>query len=92
MLFLEHLDDMHGVGLLWKVTLWGWYLNIQLILSNSTLNTLKKEKKKFACIFFVNRSLQMTIAGRYELENTLGSQNEALPSQIYNFINNLLEN
>ncbi len=24
----------------------------------------------------------MTIAGRYELENTLGSQNEALPSQI----------
>ncbi len=34
----------------------------------------------------------MTIAGRNELENTFGSQNEALLSQIYNFINNLLEN
>ncbi len=34
----------------------------------------------------------MTIAGRYELENTLGSQNEALPSQIYHLINNILEN
>ncbi len=33
----------------------------------------------------------MTIAGRYELENTLGSQNEALPSQILNLINNILE-
>ncbi len=33
----------------------------------------------------------MTIAGRYELENTLGSQNEALPSQIYHLINNILE-
>ncbi len=32
----------------------------------------------------------MTIAGRYELENTLGSQNEALPSQIYHLINNIL--
>ncbi len=28
----------------------------------------------------------MTIAGRNELENTLGSQNEALPSQIYHLI------
>ncbi len=27
----------------------------------------------------------MTIAGRYELENTLGSQNEALPSHILAF-------
>ncbi len=27
MLFLDHLDDMHGVGLLWKVTLWGLFLN-----------------------------------------------------------------
>ncbi len=43
-------------------------------------------------MFFVNRSLQMTIAGRYELENTLESQNEALPSQIYHLINNILEN
>ncbi len=34
----------------------------------------------------------MTIAGSYELENTLGSQNEALPSQIYHLINNILEN
>ncbi len=34
----------------------------------------------------------MTIAGRYELENTLGLQNEALPSQIYHLINNILEN
>ncbi len=36
----------------------------------------------------------MTIAGRYEneLENTLGSHNEALPSQIYHLINNILEN
>ncbi len=34
----------------------------------------------------------MTIAGRYELENTLGSQNEALPIQIYHLINNILEN
>ncbi len=34
----------------------------------------------------------MTIAGRYELENTLGSQNEALPSQISHLINNILEN
>ncbi len=34
----------------------------------------------------------MTIAGRYELENTLGSQNEALPSQMYHLINNILEN
>ncbi len=34
----------------------------------------------------------MTIAGRYELENTLGSQNEALPRQIYHLINNILEN
>ncbi len=34
----------------------------------------------------------MIIAGRYELENTLGSQNEALPSQIYHLINNILEN
>ncbi len=33
----------------------------------------------------------MTIAGRYELENTLGSQNEALPSQISHFINIILE-
>ncbi len=32
----------------------------------------------------------MTIAGRYELENTLGSQNDALPSQIYHLINNIL--
>ncbi len=31
----------------------------------------------------------MTITGRYELENTLGSQNEALPSQISH---NILEN
>ncbi len=29
MLFLGHLDDMHGVGLLWKVTLWGLFLNSQ---------------------------------------------------------------
>ncbi len=34
----------------------------------------------------------MTIAGRYELENTLGSQNEALPSQFSHLINNILEN
>ncbi len=34
----------------------------------------------------------MTIAGRYELENTLGSHNEALPIQIYHLINNILEN
>ncbi len=34
----------------------------------------------------------MTISGRYELENTLGSQNEALPSQISHLINNILEN
>ncbi len=34
----------------------------------------------------------MTIAERYELENTLGSQNEAFPSQIYHSINNILEN
>ncbi len=34
----------------------------------------------------------MTIAGRYELENTLGSHNEALPSQISHLINNILEN
>ncbi len=34
----------------------------------------------------------MTIAGMYELENTLGSQNEALPSQISHLINNILEN
>ncbi len=27
MLFLGHLDDIHGVGLLWKVTLWGVFLN-----------------------------------------------------------------
>ncbi len=33
----------------------------------------------------------MTIAGRYELENTLGSQNESLPSQISHLINNILE-
>ncbi len=56
------------------------------------MNTLKKEKKNSACIFFVNRSLQMTIAGRYELENTLESQNEALPSQISHLVNNILEN
>ncbi len=36
--------------------------------------------------------MQMTIAGRYELENTLRSQNEALPSQIYHLINSILEN
>ncbi len=29
MLFFSHLDDMHGVGLLWKVTLWGLFLNSQ---------------------------------------------------------------
>ncbi len=34
----------------------------------------------------------MTIDGRYELENTLGSQNDAPPSQIYHLINNILEN
>ncbi len=34
----------------------------------------------------------MTIAGSYELENTMGSQNEAIPSQIYHLINNILEN
>ncbi len=34
----------------------------------------------------------MTIAGMYELENTLGSQNEALPSQISHLINSILEN
>ncbi len=34
----------------------------------------------------------MTIAGSYEMENTLGSQNKALPSQIYHLINNILEN
>ncbi len=34
----------------------------------------------------------MTIAGRYELENTLGSQNEALPSQNSHLINIILEN
>ncbi len=34
----------------------------------------------------------MTIAGSYELENTMGSQNESLPSQIYHLINNILEN
>ncbi len=34
----------------------------------------------------------MTIAGSYELENTLGSQNEALQSKIYHLINNILEN
>ncbi len=62
-----------------------------MILSNSTLNTLK-ERKNPPTFLFVNRSLQMTIAGRYELENTLGSQNEALPSQIYHLINNISEN
>ncbi len=35
----------------------------------------------------------MTIAGRYELENTkMGSHNEALPNQISHLINNILEN
>ncbi len=34
----------------------------------------------------------MAIDGRYELENTLGSQNDAFPSQIYHLINNILEN
>ncbi len=34
----------------------------------------------------------MTIAGRYELGNTLGSQNETLPSQILHLINIILEN
>ncbi len=34
----------------------------------------------------------MTIAGSYELENAMGSQNEALPSQISHLINNILEN
>ncbi len=34
----------------------------------------------------------MTIAGRYELENTLGSQNEALLSQISHLITNILVN
>ncbi len=34
----------------------------------------------------------MTIAGRYELENTLGSLNEALPSQNLHLINIILEN
>ncbi len=34
----------------------------------------------------------MTIAGSYELKNTIGSQIEALPSQIYHLINNILEN
>ncbi len=34
----------------------------------------------------------MTIGGSYELENTMGSQNEASPSQISHLINNILEN
>ncbi len=34
----------------------------------------------------------MTVAGRYDLKNTLGSQNEALPSNMYHLINNILEN
>ncbi len=34
----------------------------------------------------------MNIAGSYELENTLESQNEALPSQISHLINNIIEN
>ncbi len=29
MLFLNHLDYMHGFGLFWKVTLWGLFLNRQ---------------------------------------------------------------
>ncbi len=54
------------------------------------MNALKKKIPPKFC--FVNRSLQMTKAGRYELENTLGSKNEALPSQMYHLINNILEN
>ncbi len=34
----------------------------------------------------------MTIAGSYELENTMGSHNDALPSQISHLIKNILEN
>ncbi len=93
MLFLGHLDDMHGVGLLWKVTLWGLFLNSQNHCKSYWYGVIAlwiHKKKNPACIFFVNRSLQ--IAGRYELENTLGSQNEALPSQISHLINNILEN
>ncbi len=97
MLFLGHLYDMHGVGLLWKVTLWGLFLNGQNHCKSYwywviALRKHWKRKKKSAYIFFVNRSLQMTIAGRYELENTLGSQNEALPSQISHLIYNILDN
>ncbi len=76
MLFLGHLDDMHDVGLLWKVTLWGLFLNSQNHCKSYwywviALEWTKKEKNNSAAFFFVNRSLQMTIAGRYELENTL---------------------
>ncbi len=98
MLFLGHLDDMHGVDLLWEVTLWGLFLNSQNHCKSYWYWVIalwihwKKKENNSACICFVNISLQMTIAGRYELENTLGSQNEALPSQIYHLINNILEN
>ncbi len=94
MLFLDHLDYMYGVGLFWKVTLWG--LNSQNLCKSYWYWVIALwthwKKKKSAYIFFVNRSLQMTIAGSYELDNTMWSQNEALPSQISHLIINILEN
>ncbi len=93
-MFLNHFNYMHGFGLFWKVTLW-------------VLNQCKNHCKSYwywvialwtlwkwiiLPTFFVNRSLQMTIAGSYELENTMGSHNDALPSQISHLIKNILEN
>ncbi len=92
MLFLNHLDYMHGFGLFWKVTLWGLFLNRQNHCKAYWYWVIelwthwKSKKKKSVYISFVNKSLQMTIAGSYELENTMGSQNEALPSCISNLI------
>lgn len=92
MLFLNHLDYMHGFGLFWKVTLWGLFLNHQNHCKSYWYWVIelwthwKSKKKKSVYIFLVNKSLQMTIAGSYELENTMGSQNEALPSYISNLI------
>ncbi len=91
MLFLNHLDYMHGFGLFWKVTLWGLFLNCQSywywVIELWT--HWKSKNKNSVYIFFCNKSLQMTIAGSYELENTMGSQNEA---SNFKFDNNTLEN
>ncbi len=64
--------------LFWKVILWGLFLNCQnncksywyWVIAHWT--HWKKKKRISAYICFVNRSLQMTIAGIYELENTMG--------------------